>query len=615
MIKILRVLPLLVTLFIFSCGDSNLLMTLSDSENAVLFRTSIAGGEIIDPESGETIEISMEYDESIVRPVKLEVAFLDAQGMEISEPVIIEGEALNEPLPSLSVEAPDRDMYSLRLRVFDDSDVLIKEETVPFFYSSGSLVIRDMKTYPNSFVPGGNGLVLANVDADEDTWARWTIDSEIIEEGFIRDYENGLVWKAPPVEGVYSLSLELFPVRPLFTSNGTFPFSSSVRSEVAVYVTDTVVSNPYDLYPRDSYTTLIHFNGLVEDDGTDSQDLSPVGSPLVRRDGDKFGIYLDGSSGYIIEDNILPFENDMLMPFSVTFSYFLTEPQIERTFLDISGEDEYFFRIKSDSNGILMAELFQQGDDIADSGGILPENYSELTLSVVPEEDTISFYWYGDGLLLSRGVYSYEKMGNPEGLNSYIGGNTGFKGLIDEFGIYTKDEEGRANIDNNIFNRRVDRSYNPDKVIAAMGFDSLDYSYGAYEISTGGELKFAETDFNFSHLFIDIDFMDISDDTEIHIDFPEEDEIESLHINLADILPLPESSTNMELELISKDGDLSVNYMGDPIAKVSLMVQTSAVFSIINNSLSGVSRVSSILVRREEKRVVEDNIQTINEKL
>ncbi|MCK5198754.1 MAG: hypothetical protein KAR21_10405, partial [Spirochaetales bacterium] len=151
MVRFAKLLLLLFTLSLISCGDSNLLMTLSDSESAVTFRTSINSGDILNPESGETIDISIEYDENIVRPVRLEIAFLDVQGLEISDPQIIEGEDLNEPLPSISVASPNENLYSVRLRVFDNDDVLIKEEIISFFYSRESFLIRGIATYPNIF--------------------------------------------------------------------------------------------------------------------------------------------------------------------------------------------------------------------------------------------------------------------------------------------------------------------------------------------------------------------------------------------------------------------------------------------------------------------------------
>ncbi len=89
MVRFTKLLLMLFTLFLISCGDSSLLMTLSDSENAVTFRTSINSGDILNPESDEAIDISFEYDENIVRPEKLEIAFLDVQGLEISDPQLI----------------------------------------------------------------------------------------------------------------------------------------------------------------------------------------------------------------------------------------------------------------------------------------------------------------------------------------------------------------------------------------------------------------------------------------------------------------------------------------------------------------------------------------------
>ncbi|MCK5197938.1 MAG: hypothetical protein KAR21_06290, partial [Spirochaetales bacterium] len=361
-------------------------MSLSKSENAVIFKTSINSGDVLDPDSGKTIDTRIEYDETIVRPVRMEIAFLDVQGLEISEPQIIEGDKLNEPLPSISVAAPDENLYSVRLRVFDSDDVMIKEKIVSFFYSREPFLIRGIAAYPHTFMTGGQGLLFPDVEAPDSSWIRWSIDNEIIEEGFLSRYRNGFIWKAPSVEGVYGLRMELFPVEPLYTKNGTFPFTSSLRSDIEIFVTRTTASSPINLYPEDSYSTLIHFGGIIEDYGTIPNDIVPVGSPVVSRQGDKFGFYLNKGSGYLIENNILPVVNDLLMPFSVTFSYYLNGPQPDSYFLNIIGDDAEFFAIKTNSSGILVAELSQSAGYITDLSGIIPENYNEITVSVVPEE-------------------------------------------------------------------------------------------------------------------------------------------------------------------------------------------------------------------------------------
>ena len=610
-----RLLLILFTLFIVSCGDSNLLMTLSDSENAVIFRTSINSGDILNPDSDEEIDISIEYDENIVRLEKLEIAFLDFQGLEISEPQLIEGAKLNEPLPSISVASPDDSLYSIRLRVFDNDEILIKEEIIPFFYSRDLFLIRGIVAYPNTFVPGGQGLIFPDVKASVNSWVRWSIDNEIIEEGFLSEYVDGFIWKAPLLEGVYGLRMELFPVEPLYTTNGTFSFTSPLRSDIEIFVTKTTAPDPFDLFPRESYRTLIHFKGIIKDLGTSPHDIITIGTPVISKQGDKLGFYLDGKSGYLMDSNILPVINDLLMPFSVTFSYSLDEQQADSSFLSVTRNGGELFSIRTDSFGILSTELFYSGGRSTDLSDINPEDYNEITLSVVPGRDIVSFYWYGDGVLVSSGISDYNP-GVPDlDFKSIIGGSDGFEGFIDEFGIYSQDAEGGNNIDDNIFERKVNRKYNSGKVIAAYGFDGLRFEdihnpslsvlSGSLVLDSGSVFRFLETDFNFSYLFIDIDFEQLSHGSEIQIHFSEESSEKIIHINPEDLTQVPFGSQTLEIELKIENGILTISHYGTIMAGTKVQVNQSAVFYIVNESESD-TKISSLLVRREEKRVVED---------
>lgn len=616
MVRFIRILLVLITLSLLSCGDSSLLMTLSDSENAVIINTSINNGVILDPDSGETIDISLEYDETLVIPVKLEISFLDNQGIEIGEPQVIEGDALNEPLPSISLTSPSEDQYSIRLRVFDNDDIIIKEEIVSFFYSREALSIRGLTPFPNIFEPGGQGLIFFDADGPENSWVRWSIDNEIIEEGYFKEYSGGFIWRAPLLAGVYGLRMELFPVEPLYTKNGTFPFTSSLRSELEVFVTDISENDPTDLYPPESYGTIIHFKGLVVDSGITENAIIDVGHPVIRRQGDKLGYFLEEGSGYLLDGNILPVSNNILMPFSVTFTYCLDNPQLDAWFLNITGNNNTLFSIRTDSSAYLMAELFQTGTNIISSSEISPEIYNEITLSVIPNENSVAFLWYGDGILLSSEIYAYSSEVPDINYKSIIGVENGFEGLLDEFGIYYLDEKGRNNIDNNIFRRRAERKYNPDKIIAAFGFDglysdetdnsSLSVSSGSCILDYGSSFQFLETDFNFSYLYIDIDFEEISENTEIEISFPDMAEEKNIHINLDDLLQVDDIGNYIEIELNVEDGMLSVLSEGEIITEVLLEIYTPAIFRIVNNSEELETKIASFLVRREEKRVVEE---------
>lgn len=617
MFRFIQLLVVFFTLSLFSCGDSSFLLSLSDSENAVIIRTSINNGAILDPDSGETIDISLEYDETLVIPVKLEISFLDKQGLEIGEPQIIEGDALSEPLPSLTLAFPLEAQYSVRLRLFDSNDSIIKEEIVSFFYSRETLAIRSLTPFPNVFEPGGLGLIFFDADGSEDSWVRWSIDNEIIEEGYFRDYKEGFIWKAPLLAGVYGLRMELFPVEPFNTINGTFSFTSQLRSELEVFVTSGSDSDPSDLYPDESYSTIIHFKGLVVDLGTKENIITNVGSPEIKRQGDKLGYYLKEGSGFSLDGNILPVVNKLLMPFSVTFSYYLNGPQFDAYFLNITGDSENLFSIKTDSSGVLFSELHQTGMNISSSSGIFPENYNEITLSVIPDSNLITFLWYGDGLLLFSETYNYTPDIPTTMYESVIGVDNGFEGLLDEFGIFYSDAKGYSNIDNNIFQRRVEKKYNPDRIIAAYGFDGLYFdeahnsflpvASGSVILDYNSSFQFLKTDFNFSYLYIDIDFEDISEATEIEISFPDMNGAKNLHINIDDLFRVVYSDSSIGIELNVDDGVLSILSNGVMISEVLLEIHTPAVFKIVNKSGKSETKIASLLVRREEKRVVEDN--------
>jgi len=624
MVRFFRIILAISTLSLFSCGDSSFLMTLSDSENAVIIRTSIESGIVLDPDSGEAIDISLEYDETLVAPEKLEISFLDKQGLEIGEPQIVEGDALNEPLPLVSLVSPSETQYSLRLRVYDNDDILIKEELISFFYSRETISIRGLTPFPNVFEPGGLGLIFFNADASENSWVRWSIDNEIIEEGYFKEYTDGFIWRAPLLTGVYGLRMELFPVEPLYTKAGTFPFTSPFRSELEVFVTDSVASDPTDLYPDESYNAVVHFKGLVVDSGVNKYEITSIGSPVIRKLGDKLGYFLTEGSGYSISGNILPVSDNVLLPFSVTFSYCLDSPQKNADFLNIIGDGEAIFSIKTDSSGVLLSELYQPGVNISSISGISPEQYNEITLSIIPDNNSIVFLWYGDGILLSSKIYVYSSAIPDLKYESIIGVDNGFEGLLNEFGIYYLDEQGRNNIDDNIFQRRVERKYNSDKIIEAYGFDGLYFddinnsflvSSGSVLLDNNSSFQFLETDFNFSYLYLDLDFEEISESTEIEISFPGMPDAQNMHINLDDCINSDTIANYIEIELNVDDGILSIHSRGEIIADSILKMHTPAIFKIVNKSEESVTKIASLLVRREGKRVVEGIMKAQKTKL
>ena len=625
MIKIFRGLLVLFILSLYSCGDSSFLMTLSDSENAVTIRTSIFSGDILDPEGEELINISLDYDETVVVPDSLEIAFLDDQGKEISEPQIIKGDDLNRPLPSLSLASPDEGQYSVRIRAFDIESTLLKEEIVSFFYFSKALSIKGLSAYPNVFTTSSQGLIFPDVEGPDNSWVRWSMDNEIIEEGFLGQYRDGFVWLAPDQEGVYGLRMEIFPFEPKGAINGTYKFSSPLRSDIEIFVTSKGTVDPGSLFPSASYSTLIHFNGIVEDQGTQVSEISTIGSPKIKRVGDRLGFYLENGSGYKINQNILPLLDGNILPFSVTFSYFLFDSLKDANFLDVSSNGDNLFSIKTDEDGVLVGELYQPGSNIKDISGILPEKYNEITLSLVPGLDNIIFQWYGDGILLSSNEFKYKPGTLDSNYISVLGADNSFEGLLDEFGIYNKDKDGNDNIDDNIFIRRINRKYNSDKIVKACGFDGLYYSddnnpslkvnMGSLYLEPGSVFQLLTPDSDFSNLYIDIDFEEISDDTILEIIFSGQDSEKKLLINLSDDLSSVDNIKEVEIDINMEESSISLASMGEIISKRDIEIYSQPEYRILNSAIDSITKISSLSVRREEKKVVENNTRIIKTEL
>ena len=85
--------------------------------------------------------------------------------------------------------------------------------------------------------------------------------------------------------------------------------------------------------------------------------------------------------------------------------------------------------------------------------------------------------------------------------------------------------------------------------------------------------------------------------------------------SLEDPSLIPDDILNLEIELNIEDGILSVLNYGELIAEIAVQMHSPAVFYIANNSEIGVTKIVSLLVRREEKRVVEEIFENLETEL
>jgi hypothetical protein len=262
-----------------------------------------------------------------------------------------------------------------------------------------------------------------------------------------------------------------------------------------------------------------------------------------------------------------------------------------------------------------------------------PDKNHSVTLSVIPGEERISFHWFHGGEPVSREELESPTITVPEEGTSIIGGRNGFTGLIDEFGIFYRDEHERATIDPYVYRRSVKGVYG-DGVIFADGFDGQYLFDDNLEIT--GEAFVAEGSFylrpessvvmpRFSvgqeKVFVEFDFTSapLSDNQYIEIEFTDE-HISDLLIDGAGSVKYDDGFvTEVSLQepiydvvFIHDQYGFSVLFNSIEIAKITEVDDFCDVSITIGNENSEDNLLlDRILVRSESLQVINSNAETV----
>jgi hypothetical protein len=189
-----------------------------------------------------------------------------------------------------------------------------------------------------------------------------------------------------------------------------------------------------------------------------------------------FGYFLDGSSGFTIEEFLLPTHQKRLLPFTLIMRYQLLEKPIERVFFTAESPQAGFkFYLTTDSDGFPRA-IIKTADGTVESSvpssSIAEGKKQELALSFLPDGNNSQFLWFLDG----EAVYASEaEIELPillqEGRTT-IAGEEGFTGIVDEVGIYYKDRNDEYSIHSKLYQKKMRELYG-DSLVYAEGFDGF----------------------------------------------------------------------------------------------------------------------------------------------
>lgn len=463
----------LLVFFMFSCSDPGIMPTVETDIPPISIQ-SLEHGRVLSTD--DVIYISLTFDLDMVLPDLMVVELLTESEQILFTQELGEEEINQLPYLFILPDEIEPDRYILSVRVYQEGEILA-ERTSVFFLTTEAYEIIGVTPYPQFFYPGGKGLLVANLDIPEntDSYLKWIFEDETILEGYVMDGTDIVQISVPDRDGVYSIKLELFPLGPDPANFVTFEYSSSVALEAQVFVSSNQsVDTVHELYPEENYYSLFHFRGEFGDWGYGDAEASivEIGNPTLAVLDGLFGFYLDGSTGFQIDQVIVPTVDGYLQPFSISSRFAVTNVENANSLLTIlTDEAEPYSRLGFNEEGDLRF-------NIGDAYSILSGSYltagmpRNLTISIVPDAENIRFLWFVDGLYIHDDTVPYTAPLRILKGTSIIGGQEGFTGIIDELGIFYVQGEDGPKLDTEIFSRAMKRKFGNDYVFAE-GFDGL----------------------------------------------------------------------------------------------------------------------------------------------
>ncbi len=479
-----KVLLLSLLGLMFSCGDQSLFMTLNSTPSDLQV-TTVLDGQVLTDGRGVPVTVSAQ-DTSKTRDLEMDVTLTSPTGQAVwhtrqSVP------ALNEQLyvqpPSLA-----NGQYKMDLVIYSSGEVAQKK-SASFFVAAGGWKIAGIKSYPPVSTSAARVLLAADLQypSGADPWLRWSWTGKVIQKGSVSQGLGKILWTVPADEGVYTITLEMFPVAP--STDSDYSYSSSISLSTDVYVSSGSRAGPGDLGSADSYLTLLRLQGTLDDAGVGAKkagrsSATAIGSPEIVTTETGFGYRLASGAGFSLAWLALPVDGGSLHPFTASFGISFDSFSAQNTILVASATDGSFsFTISVDGNthapqATLQTSGSQQPVVIPWSGpGLLTGQRYLLSLSIIPEGQSIIALWFLNGELQSSRTVSFISNAVSSDGTTVIGGPNGFSGVIDEFGIYARDEQGRSSPDPDQYQRIAKRKYGQN-LLFASGFEGISLPAG-----------------------------------------------------------------------------------------------------------------------------------------
>lgn len=423
----------------FSCDAAS--GFLLDVDDELLIETIVPGAIL---KNGDEVPINLDFNESIVSPDYLEVQFFSKEGESLGKFELEYQFRSNASFPTPVVaDTLEPGEYLLTLLIKEGTTVL-KEKEIKFFLVDRDVRILSVNTTPSQVKPGSDVLLSINLSAEASGYfVRWKFKDRILKEDFLDVGGNNVTFKAPNLEGIYVVRVEIFPGKVEAEIN------SSIYSHGEILVTEDSLNNDYELSEEDKFTLLYHFAGDLKNSG------QGIDNDIASRSEGKFiPMQKEGNFGYLFDQ-----ESRLLAPFTVfpvngqgEVESFAICGQIAPyrasksgvLFFMEDGKGETSLKISYNGTGRLTALFSENGDNRALS---LPlradEKLSWIVLSVLFTDNHVTLSWYINGKLKLTSMFSshspkatsggFAVLGDPDGSDKK---ERGFNGFIGDWGVF-----------------------------------------------------------------------------------------------------------------------------------------------------------------------------------
>jgi len=444
----LAALTVLLVLLV-SCGDTSLLNP-ADTEMHSLEVKSISEGQTL--QSNSPVEIRIDSPELDDPPTRLDVNLFDSSGELVADQSIEDPQIdrdLQIDLPPLSTGR-----YRIEFMLYGNGTVLVDRE-LSFFYTTDEYTIQGIESFPPVITPGSTVLLRAQLGlpADAAPYIRWKQGASTLAEGPLIEGLGSIYWTAPGEDGVYTISVEIFPVAP--GSGERFDFTSSIFMKTELYTSSADGAPSTDLSPDESYFSLFHFNGNLEDsapapDGSSLPAGEEIGNLLPAVHENILGFRFTAGSGFSVPRMVLPFSYGTLQPFTLSMGISWTSPTPGASIVHIADDQGSFSLQVTTGDGLAPEATMTAGGKTF----VLPSEMPEiqlrrrylLSLSLVPdvEAGALDARWFLDDqphgfLHLTTGDLTRAGAAG----RTVVGGAKGFDGILDELGVYHTDGSGQ----------------------------------------------------------------------------------------------------------------------------------------------------------------------------